>query len=201
MRRWLRLGQLWSAVRQILSIRSLLEWVGWWKPLVAAMTAIALAMWGHIEGLQQSQLIVIALGAFAAVLFILTSSVVLWRAMSTMRDEETAKLKAQQVLQSLIEKRQWAVDHLQHVPVQSYLELRRWEETHAVWWKEVIALLQEVCSPGEVADFAKRGLYSAETHQQAYVGHNANLNQLTKDLEGLLKIIDSLEESLPFYRS
>jgi hypothetical protein len=107
----------------------------------------------------------------------------------------------QKVLQSLIEKRQWAVDHLQNAPVQSYLELRRWEEKRGVWREEVIELLQRegMCSPDEVARFAMRGLYRVENHEQTVVDHNDNLNQLTKDLKVLLDIIDRLEERLVSY--
>jgi hypothetical protein len=40
---WQRFLRLWNLVRQVLAVRGLLDWIGWWKPVVGAIPAIATA--------------------------------------------------------------------------------------------------------------------------------------------------------------
>jgi hypothetical protein len=73
MRRWL--GRVWAAIRQILEIHDLLDWVGWWRPLVVALISSASVVWGYVKKLAGPELTAIFLVVFAAI-------VVLWRAIS-----------------------------------------------------------------------------------------------------------------------
>lgn len=65
--------RLWAAVRQVLSIRGLLQWFGLWNYLVAAVTALAslaLATWAYIRGLTAPEIAFIGIASFALLIFV-----------------------------------------------------------------------------------------------------------------------------------
>ena len=73
-----RFMQAWSVLRHILSIRGLLQWLGLWKGMCAAMIPVALTIAGYLKHLAWPELIAIGLGSFAVI-------VVVWRAISLSR--------------------------------------------------------------------------------------------------------------------
>ncbi len=57
----------WSLLRQVLSIRGLLQWTGWWEPVTAIVFSAALAIWSIIRGLPWPVTVALAVVVFAAV--------------------------------------------------------------------------------------------------------------------------------------
>jgi hypothetical protein len=56
-----RLLRLWGFIRQLLSVRGLLDWLGWKQGVGTALTAVLLTGWGWLEHLPGPELVVIAL--------------------------------------------------------------------------------------------------------------------------------------------
>lgn len=79
-RLWEPLNRVWGAIRQILSIRGLLEWLGWWKVITAAAPSIATSIWAHVYGLPAPVVAVLGMVVFAACL-------VIWRALQMAKAE------------------------------------------------------------------------------------------------------------------
>jgi hypothetical protein len=67
-------------VRHILAIRGLLQWMGWWKPLVTAAAAAGVTLWSYVEGIRGPVLLLIALVFFVFVL-------IGWRAFTYPRNQ------------------------------------------------------------------------------------------------------------------
>jgi hypothetical protein len=72
---WGRFCVAWGFVRQILSIRGLLDWLGWKQAVTVGIMAIATWVGGHVSGLSIFESIVCALVVLASVIFV-------WRALS-----------------------------------------------------------------------------------------------------------------------
>jgi hypothetical protein len=180
--RELRPHAVWDAVR----------WLGehYLLPLVPLMVAGLVSSYQWLSSQPVSVWLVIAASGVSLVLFI--GQVLIGR-----RHPRLSAKDVRTVVQSLIERRERAVLYLLHMPVRSDRDLERWVNRWELWRKEVVGLLRRVCSSDEVSRFEVIGLYRLENSGHAYNDeHNHKLAQLTRDLEVLLEIIDSLTDSL-----
>ena len=73
LRKYLKTG--WAFLRQILSIRGLLDWLGWKQPVGAALLAGLTIATGYVRGLSWLQ---ISFGAF----IVLCLGIIAWRALT-----------------------------------------------------------------------------------------------------------------------
>ena len=69
-RLWARFLRLWAAFRQVSAVRSLLQWIGVWKGIIAFVCSVGVWLWSHAIHLRGPEQFVLVLVAFAAVLFI-----------------------------------------------------------------------------------------------------------------------------------
>jgi hypothetical protein len=67
--------RLWSAIRQVLALRGLLQWIGWWGTVWASLASAALAIGARLDGLAWPISVTLAVLVFAAIAAIS----VLWR--------------------------------------------------------------------------------------------------------------------------
>ncbi len=69
------LGNIWDLSRQVLSVRGLLDWIGWKQPVVAAIMAIAAGLWAFLQRIPLPivALIVMAFGPIV---------IIAWRALT-----------------------------------------------------------------------------------------------------------------------
>jgi hypothetical protein len=72
-----KITRLWAFVRQVLSVRGLLQWTGWWDQVIGLwrtlMTAIgtcALVIWGYVATLRGPEIVVLGLCSWAISLII-----------------------------------------------------------------------------------------------------------------------------------
>src|SRR6266567_843404 len=68
---WKRLRKAWEITRQCLSVRTLLDMFGWWKPIVALVVSAASAFVAHLEGSSPFAVGIIGLAMLIVLLLVL----------------------------------------------------------------------------------------------------------------------------------
>lgn len=101
----------------------------------------------------------------------------------------------QNVVDTLVEYREWAVHHLVNFAVKSDGDIGRWEERWDSWRQRVIELLRRVCTNAEVSRFDVMGTYTLVAFGDAYNDrHKHLLSMLERDLKELQTLINQYDD-------
>lgn len=75
--------KVWALYRHVSAVRGLLQWLGWWAPLLLAANTAASAMLGywasHVANVPTPLAIVLGLFCLVALLFLVALAIALWR--------------------------------------------------------------------------------------------------------------------------
>jgi hypothetical protein len=173
--------KFWERYKNVAAVRGLLDWVGLWKGLAAAMTAIGVwfvAWLRHLAGVEQ---FVLALGVFAFVLIAINGALAVRDRfkMSKLPVPESAKsgseeIEPQPIVEKPVPEEKWLALYREKQQLEDELESLELPEPEGSWNDRPIR------TAGEIASGPLRRMTYSESYE--YEKRDRRIQRIKKEL-------------------